>query len=118
MRRALALVVATVALVALVAYNASGATRPFSNAGASSSATKAKPTAPLTHWCNTNGVTCTEPYQNWEEYPFFNRLERQGVKIDEYIGHDEPSTLFYSSQNGSGNDNNYTIRMPTEASLL
>src|SRR5215813_5255795 len=113
MRRALALVVATVALVALVAYNASGATRPFSNSGsAKASAAHAKPTAPLTHWCNTNGVTCAEPYQNWEDYPFFDRLERQGVKIDEYIGHDEPSTLFYSSVNGAGNNANYNLTMP------
>jgi hypothetical protein len=106
-------------MVALVAYNASGSTRPVSNAGAKASAGKVNgPTAPLTHWCNTNGVTCAEPYQNWEEYPFFKRLEQQGIKIDEYIGHDEPSVLFYSSQNGAGNDNNYTLRMPTEASLL
>src|SRR5438105_4788048 len=119
MRRALALVAASITMVALVAYGASGATRPLGNAAAHATASKVNgPTAPVTHWCNTNGVTCAEPYQNWEEYPFFQRLERQGVKIDEYIGHDEPSLLFYSSQNGSGNDNNYTLRMPTEASLL
>jgi hypothetical protein len=113
MRRALALLAASVTLVALVAYSASGATRPSNGAAAA----KAKPTAPLTHWCNTNGVTCAEPFQNWEDFPFFDRLEQQGVKIDEYIGHDEPSVLFYSSVAGSGNNANYTLSMPNEPLL-
>src|SRR2546423_6461620 len=110
MKRALALVGASVVMVALVAYSAAGATKPLSSGATALGQGKA--TAPLTHWCNTNGITCTEPYQNWEEYPFFKHLQQSGVHIDKYIGHDEPSTLFYSSQAGSGNNNNYTIRMP------
>jgi hypothetical protein len=34
--------------------------------------------------------------------------------MSEYIGHDEPSVLFYSNKDGSGNSNNYTIKLPTE----
>ena len=31
-----------------------------------------------------------------------------------YIGHDEPSLLFYSSIPGSGNHVQYTLRLPTD----
>jgi hypothetical protein len=31
-----------------------------------------------------------------------------------YVGHDEPSLLFYSDKAGSGNSSSYTIRIPTE----
>jgi hypothetical protein len=32
-----------------------------------------------------------------------------------YIGHDEPATLFYSSRSGSGNSNNWLLRLPHES---
>jgi len=100
---------------ALVTYSASGATRP---AASGALGTQGKATAPVTHWCNTNGITCLEPSQNWEEFAQFDKLKQQGVNIDEYIGHDEPSVLFYSNGDGSGNDNTYKLRMPQEASIL
>src|SRR5467141_1086239 len=31
-----------------------------------------------------------------------------------YVGHDEPSNLFYSSQPGSGNQVQYTLTLPTD----
>ena len=35
-----------------------------------------------------------------------------------YVGHDEPSTLFYSSRAGSGNSNTWLLRLPQESALL
>jgi hypothetical protein len=31
-----------------------------------------------------------------------------------YVGHDEPSVLFYSNHPGSGNNDTYTMRLPAE----
>ena len=73
--------------------------------------------APFSHWCNTNGVTCAEPYQNWKDFQWFNSV-RSHVNIGEYIGHDEPSLLFYSQHAGSGNDNTYTMTLPKESTIL
>jgi hypothetical protein len=33
---------------------------------------------------------------------------------DEYVGHDEPSLLFYSNQPGSGNRTQYTVTLPND----
>jgi hypothetical protein len=33
---------------------------------------------------------------------------------DEYVGHDEPSVLFYSSRPGSGNRMSYDLNLPTD----
>jgi hypothetical protein len=33
---------------------------------------------------------------------------------DEYVGHDEPSLLFYSNQPGSGNRSQYTVTLPND----
>jgi hypothetical protein len=33
---------------------------------------------------------------------------------DQYVGHDEPSTLFYSNRPGSGNQMVYTFKLPTD----
>src|SRR5207247_6841064 len=71
-------------------------------------------TAPVAHWCNTNGATCAEPLQNWEEFPFFKKARRQGVNMGEYIGHDEPLMEFYSRTPGAGNDNTYTVTLPKD----
>src|SRR5215472_10454765 len=48
--------------------------------------------------CEKNALTCTELNQ----------------QIAGYTGHDEPSTLFYSNGAGSGNDNTYTLVLPTD----
>src|SRR6266568_4590357 len=32
----------------------------------------------------------------------------------QYVGHDEPSTLFYSNQPGSGNQMTYTLKLPND----
>jgi hypothetical protein len=113
MRRTVALVATLLLVGALGSVSAASAnTRPradvFGRTGAN--------TAPFSHWCNTNGLTCTEPYQNWEEFPWFDDVQRT-VNIQEYIGHDEPSTLFYSNKAGSGNDNTYGITLPKESTL-
>ena len=73
-------------------------------------------TAPLSHWCNTDGVTCVEPFQNWNDFPWYKKTASR-VNIGEYIGHDEPSTLFYSSKPGSGNDNTYRMTLPTDPKM-
>ena len=33
---------------------------------------------------------------------------------DEYVGHDEPSLLFYSNKPGSGNQTQYTVTLPSD----
>jgi hypothetical protein len=66
------------------------------------------------HWCNTNGIECMEPYQNWEDFPAYQKLIKQGVHLSPYIGHDEPATLFYSNQPGSGNNVVYGLRLPKD----
>ncbi|HWG65779.1 MAG TPA: hypothetical protein VG253_29205, partial [Streptosporangiaceae bacterium] len=35
-----------------------------------------------------------------------------------YVGHDEPSALFYSKQAGSGNNSNYLLRLPKDPALF
>src|SRR4051794_24333061 len=98
MRRIVALVATVLLVGALGSVGAASAdSRPKLDVLGRSGAN----TAPASHWCNTNGLTCTEPYQNWEEFPWFDDVERT-VNIQEYIGHDEPSLLFYSNTPGSG----------------
>jgi hypothetical protein len=53
-------------------------------------------------FCEQNAVTCTELSQ----------------PVAGYTGHDEPSLLFYSNTAGSGNDNTYTLRLPTDPPKL
>jgi hypothetical protein len=92
------------------------ATLPAGASGQSASSTSAagRPAAQPAHWCNTDGVTCVEPFQNWQDFPFFSRIRQEGVKIGEYIGHDEPSALFYSSKPGAGNDVTYNLTLPSD----
>jgi len=114
MRRLLAIVagmamIGALSVVAIAGGNTNqGSADPLGKTGAN--------TAPFSHWCNTNGITCTEPYQNWQDFSWFNKTSSQ-VKIGEYIGHDEPSMLFYSNQAGSGNDNTYNLTLPNESTL-
>ncbi|HEY7282959.1 MAG TPA: hypothetical protein VID47_15340 [Actinomycetota bacterium] len=115
MRRILAVSAAALVIAAFGSIDASGAHgKPKvdflgrARAGAN--------TAPVTHWCNTNGVTCTEPYQNWEDFSWFDRVSKQ-VNINEYIGHDEPSLLFYSHNAGAGNNQTYDLTLPKEPTV-
>ena len=51
--------------------------------------------------CDDNGSLCTEPNQ---AYSYDGH----------YIGHDEPSVLFYSNRSGSGNSQDYQLTLPTD----
>jgi len=51
--------------------------------------------------CADDSPTCTET-------PFNHNYEGQ------YVGHDEPSLLFYSSTPGSGNSSIYLLQLPTD----
>src|ERR1700694_5216662 len=55
--------------------------------------------------CAAGATTCTEV---WDHEAVFGK--------DHYIGHDEPSTLFYSNQAGSGNQMRYTLVLPDDPS--
>jgi hypothetical protein len=55
--------------------------------------------------CSDNGMLCTEPL---DPYSY------EGS----YIGHDEPSALFYSNTAGSGNTMDYRLTLPTESTKL
>ncbi|HEY3007865.1 MAG TPA: hypothetical protein VGJ63_07340 [Micromonosporaceae bacterium] len=52
-------------------------------------------------YCADNGPLCAEPAEP---------LNYEG----NYIGHDEPSLLFYSNTPGAGNNQQYRITLPTE----
>jgi len=66
------------------------------------------------HWCGTNGITCAEPALMWSELAGFDQAMKAGAHISGYIGHDEPATLFYSHQPGSGNNVTYRMRLPVD----
>jgi hypothetical protein len=51
--------------------------------------------------CDDNGALCTEPNEA-------NSYEGT------YIGHDEPSILFYSDKAGAGNSQTYKLTLPTD----
>jgi hypothetical protein len=70
------------------------------------------------HWCGSNGVTCADPAQNWEELPGFAQAVAQGARIQPYIGHDEPMVQFFSNRPGTGNDVTYRLRLPTDPPTL
>src|SRR5947207_12564188 len=55
--------------------------------------------------CSKGAVTCSEV---WDSEAVFGE--------NKYIGHDEPSTLFYSNQPGSGNQMRYTLVLPKDPS--
>ncbi len=71
-------------------------------------------TAGPQHWCGTNGIECTEPALNWDDFAGFNKAKKNGAHINGYIGHDEPATLFYSNRPGSGNNLTYQMVLPKE----
>src|SRR6266480_2096065 len=53
--------------------------------------------------CSKGAVTCSEV---WDSEAVFGN--------DKYIGHDEPSNLFYSNTPGSGNQMRYRLVLPTD----
>ncbi len=55
--------------------------------------------------CAAGAVTCSEV---WDSEAVFGE--------GHYIGHDEPSTLFYSNQAGSGNQMSYQLILPSDPS--
>jgi hypothetical protein len=70
--------------------------------GITSSASSAGPTAPTHIDCsNSTRFLCTEVNQSDEVF-------------GHYVGHDEPSVLFYSNKAGSGNEMEYSGILPTE----
>jgi hypothetical protein len=55
--------------------------------------------------CNSStGILCSERSDNPDDWT--------------YIGHDEPSLLFYSDERGSGNSNVYRLTLPKDPPLL
>jgi hypothetical protein len=61
---------------------------------------------PVAFSCDDNGSLCTEPFDNPSYYP------------GQYIGHDEPSTLFYSNTAGAGNNQVYKLTIPRDSARL
>src|SRR5919202_982087 len=111
MKRALALAVAGVFVASLVVAQGANATI----------GSKLKPHLNPTqhpegylHFCNTNGATCAEPFQNWGDFRWFDHASNR-APMTEYIGHDEPAMLFYSQKPGSGHNNTYYLRLPKDA---
>ena len=56
-------------------------------------------------FCDSHPQLCTEKQNN---------VDYEG----NYVGHDEPSLLFYSNKNGSGNSNVYFITLPKDPSTF
>jgi len=71
----------------------------------SSSPHTAKAAAHTGPFCTAHAALCTETTQPWDY---------QG----QYIGHDEPSLLFYSNTPGSGNSNVYQLTLPKDPPTL
>ena len=74
--------------------------------------------AGLQHFCGSNGITCAEPATNWNELAGYKAAVKHGARIEGYIGHDEPATLFYSKTPGSGNDVTYQLKLPKDPPTL
>jgi hypothetical protein len=71
------------------------------------------------HFCGTNGITCSEPALNWEEYTKgYQRAVAHHAPILPYIGHDEPMIQFYSSRAGSANNITYRLTLPKDPPTL
>ncbi len=99
-RPKLTLLMATLALAAVIAlpFTVSAAPLHTQNAGSAKNA--------HAHIdCAGGAVTCTETYDS-------ETVFGEG----HYVGHDEPSTLYYSNVPGSGNRNQWQITLPKEPS--
>jgi hypothetical protein len=115
MRRALGLSFAAILIAAPLSLVAS-------QAGTSAAAPVPRPVLPSNattkiariHFCGNNGITCAEPFQVWDEFQGYQNAIKHGAHITPYIGHDEPSTLFYSNRPGSGNNVSYQMVLPKD----
>ena len=97
-RSKLSIAFSLIALVTVVAG--------FSVAGALRSATPSAHAATHAHInCAAGAITCSEV---WDSEAVFGE--------GKYIGHDEPSTLFYSNVPGSGNQMRYQLTLPKDPS--
>ena len=111
-------VVAAVSALALSTFvGGSAASGSSGRAGSAPSSPTVKAAGPQ-HWCGSNGVTCADPAQNWEELPGFDQAVAKGATIQPYIGHDEPMTQFFSNRPGTGNDVTYQLRLPKDPPTL
>jgi hypothetical protein len=70
--------------------------------------------AGIQHWCGTNGIECAEPSLDWDEFTGFKQAIKDGARFSGYTGHDEPATLFYSNQPGSGDNVTYQLVLPKD----
>ncbi|WP_037606387.1 hypothetical protein [Streptacidiphilus rugosus] len=88
------------ALIALGAFTVTPVAA--SAAGHEAAAVKAT-TVAAPHSCASNVRWCTE-------------VDDSELVFGEghYVGHDEPSVLYYSDKAGAGNDNTYTVRLPKD----
>ena len=110
-------VVAPLALVASQAGSSVAAAPAAKAVAAGKEKVPSNPTtriAGLQHWCGSNGILCAEPSMNWDEFAGFKHAIKKGAHILPYIGHDEPATLFYSHQPGSGNNVTYQLVLPKD----
>jgi hypothetical protein len=99
-RSKLSIAFSLVALAAVVAgLLATGALR------GSSTRAHASSTPHMYLNCAAGAVTCSEV---WDSEAVFGE--------GNYVGHDEPSTLFYSNQDGSGNRMRYDLILPSDPS--
>src|SRR5690349_14005672 len=97
-RSKLSIAFSLIALVTVVAG--------FSVAGALRSATPSAHAATHAHIdCAAGAITCSEV---WDSEAVFGK--------DVYVGHDEPSNLFYSNVPGSGNQMRYQLTLPKDPS--
>jgi hypothetical protein len=72
------------------------------------------PTAPASATSNSsqhNGIDCTSPSSLCTEV-----LDSSALGSNAYVGHDEPSLLFYSDTAGSGNSMTYNLTLPKDPS--
>jgi hypothetical protein len=101
---------------ALLAASAlvTGSTVPGAGAAPNVPPSPTENVAGLQHWCSTNGVTCSDPNLNWDEYPGYQNLIKRGIHLLPYIGHDEPQVQFYSDVPGSANDVTYKLQLPKD----
>jgi len=103
-RRWMIIIPATVLVTALVPTLASAA-----QAAPTASKPAAAAKAPSKWWgpaidcgSETHSFNCVDVY------------DPTAIGYGKYVGHDEPSTLFYSHKPGSGNNNLYLVRLPKD----
>ncbi|MGZ6364613.1 MAG: hypothetical protein ACXWPS_01475 [Ktedonobacteraceae bacterium] len=102
-RSKLSVAISLAALVVVVTgLMATGALRGVTTKANAASATAAR----MNIKCAAGAITCTEV---WDTAAVF------GPK-NPYVGHDEPSTLFYSNTPGSGNQMSYRLTLPQDPS--